>query len=62
MQGVFDTRRDTEEDDSISHRYHFPNHYLDAAKDSVGDWLIFREQIRGKGRGAYIAAAREDCN
>lgn len=58
MKGVFDTRPNTEYDDDISQRYHFPNVYLTAAEQTKNDWIVYREPRRGGGRQAYIAVAR----
>ena len=58
MKGVFDTRPDTGYDDDIVRRYHFPNRYLAAAQACIGDWILYREPRRGRGREGYIAVAR----
>ena len=58
MKGVFDTRPDTGYDDDIVGRYHFPNRYLPAAEQCVGDWIVYRETRRGSGRPGYVAVAR----
>ncbi|MFT8246454.1 HNH endonuclease [Roseomonas sp. BN140053] len=58
MKGVFDTRAGTVYDDDITSRYHFPNRYLEIARQSVGDWIIYREPRRGGGREGYVAVAR----
>ena len=58
MKVVFDTRPDTGYDDDIVRRYHFPNRYLPAAEQCVGDWIVYRETRRGSGRPGYVAVAR----
>ncbi|CCV15122.1 HNH endonuclease [Mesorhizobium sp. STM 4661] len=60
MKAVFDVKPGSGYDDDISRRYHFParSNYLDAARNAVGDWVLFREPQRNGGRRAYIAAAR----
>ena len=58
MKAVFDTRPDTGYDDEIVRRYHFPNRYLPAAEQCVGDWIVYRETRRGSGRPGYVAVAR----
>lgn len=58
MKGVFDTRPQTEYDDDISRRYHFPNRYLAEAERTGNDWIVYREPRRGGGRQAYVAVAR----
>jgi putative restriction endonuclease len=58
VRGVFDTRAGTVYDDDITSRYHFPDRYLEAARRSVGDWIVYREPRRGGGREGYVAVAR----
>ena len=58
MRAVFDTRPDTDYDDDIVRRYHFPNRYLPPAQESIGDWIVYRETRRGSGRLGYVAVAR----
>ena len=57
MKGIFDTRPDTVHDD-ISRCNHFPNLYLDTVRKTVGEWIVYREPWRGKGRRAYISVTR----
>ena len=58
MKGIFTTRPDTHYDDDVVHRYHFPNRYLREAKKCIGDWIIYYEPKRGRGRQGYVAVAR----
>ena len=58
MKGVFDTSPDTEYDDDIRTRYHFPQKYLAEAERVKNGWIVYRETRRGRGRMAYIAVAR----
>ena len=60
MKAVFDTKPGSGYDDDILRRYHFPtqSNYLAAAEAAVGDWIVYREPQRNKGRRAYIAVAR----
>lgn len=60
MKAVFDVKPGSGYDDDITRRYHFParSNYLDAARNAVGDWVLFREPQRNGGRRAYIATAR----
>lgn len=58
MKGIFDTKPDSGYDDEITRRYHFPRQYRDVAERLVGDWIIYREPQRNRGRRAYIAVAR----
>jgi putative restriction endonuclease len=57
-KGVFDARSGSVYDDDIVERYHFPNRYLPIALQFVGDWIVYRETLRGGGRSGYVAAAR----
>ena len=60
MKAVFDVKPGSGYDDDITRRYHFParSNYLDAARNAVGDWVLYREPQRNGGRRAYIAVAR----
>jgi putative restriction endonuclease len=60
VKGVFDTKADSGYDDEITRQYHFPTqrNYREAAEAVVGDWIIYREPQRNRGRRAYIAVAR----
>ena len=58
MKGVFDTSPETEYDDEIRTRYHFPQQYLAEAERVRNDWIVYRETRRGRGRMAYVAVAR----
>lgn len=58
MKAVFDTRANSGYDDDICSRYHFPGIYLDAARASLNDWVVYREPRRGGGRQGYVAVAR----
>lgn len=58
VKAILDTRPDTEYDDDIVRRYHFPNLYLSEARRSIGDWVVYREPRRGGGRQGYVAVAR----
>ena len=60
MKAVFDVKPDSGYDDDITRRYHFPgrSNYLDAARNAIGDWVLYREPQRNGGRRAYISTAR----
>ncbi|MHC5057735.1 MAG: HNH endonuclease [Planctomycetota bacterium] len=45
-------------DDLPEIRYHFPRTYVRAAERSLGDWILYYEPRRDKGRQAYFATAR----
>ena len=57
-KGIFDTRSGSGYDDDIVERYHFPNRYLAIAQRFIGDWIVYREPLRGGGRSGYVATAR----
>ena len=57
MKAIFDTRPDTGYDDDHIRRYHFPNRYLGEARESVGDWIVYRVPRRGGGRKRYVGRA-----
>jgi putative restriction endonuclease len=60
MKAVFDTKPNSGYDDEIVRRYHFPtqSNYMAAAEAAIGDWIVYREPQRNRGRRAYIAVAR----
>jgi putative restriction endonuclease len=60
MKAVFDTKPNSGYDDEIIRRYHFPtqSNYVTAAEAAVGDWIVYREPQRNRGRRAYISVAR----
>ena len=60
MKAVFDVKPGSGYDDDITRRYQFParSNYLEAARDAVGDWALYREPQRNGGRRVYIAVAR----
>lgn len=60
MKGVFDTKPGSGYDDNLAERYHFParRNYLDVAHSVTGDWILYREPQRNRGRRAYIGAAK----
>jgi putative restriction endonuclease len=60
VKAVFDVKPGSGYDDDIVRRYQFPgrSNYLNAARNAIGDWVLYREPRRNGGRQAYIAAAR----
>jgi putative restriction endonuclease len=58
VKGIFDTKLGSGYDDEATRRYHFPPQYRAVAEKLVGDWIIYRETQRNRGRRAYIAVAR----
>lgn len=57
MKGIFDARPGTVYDDEIQTRYHFPNRYLEEARRTVDDWIVYRAPRRGGGPIGYFASA-----
>ncbi|MEO1471832.1 MAG: restriction endonuclease, partial [Pseudomonadota bacterium] len=45
-------------DDRLEYQYHFPATYRPTAERTVGDWIVFYEPRRSRGRQAYVGAAR----
>lgn len=60
VKAVFDVKLGSRYNDDVAWRYHFPtqSNYLAAAEAAIGDWVIYRETQRNKGRRAYTAVAR----
>jgi putative restriction endonuclease len=58
MKGIFDTKANSGYDDEIMRRYHFPSQYRKVADQLIGDWIVYREPQRNRGRRAYVAVAR----
>jgi putative restriction endonuclease len=60
VKAVFDVKPGSGYDDYITRRYHFPGrrNYLEVARGAIGDWVLFREPQRNRGRRAYIAVAQ----
>ena len=44
-------------DDVPWERYHFPKMYLAEAEQTVGDWIVYYETSRNRGRKSYFAIA-----
>lgn len=66
-KGVFTTKVNPAYDDLPEVRYHFPKTYLNQARETVGDWIVYYEPRRedahaegNRGRKAYFATARVD--
>ena len=45
-------------DDLPEERYHFPKQYLKRIEATIGDWIIYYEPRRNKGRMVYYATAQ----
>lgn len=60
MKAVFDAKVNSTYDDRLEERYHFPSRrdYLEVARAAIGDWILYREPQRNKGRKGYIGAAQ----
>ena len=64
-KAVFTTKVSPAYDDLPEERYHFPRTYLRAAREAVGDWIVYYEPRRTSadlssrgGRQCYFATAR----
>ena len=64
-KAVFTTKISSGYDDLPEERYHFPRTYLGAAREAVGDWIVYYEPRRTSadlssrgGRQCYFATAR----
>ena len=55
---VFMLRPDSIYDDSPSEQYQFPRQYLDRAKTSEGDWIVYLEPTKMHGTRGYFGIAR----
>ena len=64
VKAVFTARIYSKYDDLPEVKYHFPKTYLNFAKDTVGDWVVYYEPRRktrdasSGGRQAYYATAK----
>ena len=64
-KAVLTTKVDPSYDDLPEDRYHFPRTYLNAAREALGDWIVYYEPRRVSadlssrgGRQSYFATAR----
>lgn len=62
-KAIFTTKISPSYDDQPETRYHFPRTYLNQAKQTVGDWIVYYEPKRSEGdriggRQVYFATAR----
>lgn len=55
---VLTTKLNSIYDDLPEVRYHFPRTYLKAVEAARGDWAVYYEPLKDKGRQAYFATAR----
>jgi putative restriction endonuclease len=58
MKAILDTRPESDYDDEIANRYHFPPRYLATMSRCVGDWVVFRRPRAGGEEIAYFAVGR----
>lgn len=58
MKAIFSSRPDTHYKDDLTYRYQFPKNYLNDAKRTIGDWIIFHQTQRGSGKAGYFSRAR----
>ena len=45
-KAVLTTKVDPSYDDLPEDRYHFPRRYLNAAREALGDWIVYYEPRR----------------
>lgn len=57
-RGVFIHRQDSIYDDSPATQYQFPKPYLERAKATVGDWIVYYEPVKVRNSRGYYAIAR----
>lgn len=55
---VFMLRPDSVYDDSPTEQYQFPRQYLDRAKGTAGDWVVYLEPVKVRETRGYFAIAR----
>ena len=55
---VFIAKINSDYDDAVEVRYHFPKMYLGRIQKTVGDWIIYYEPRGNGGRMVYFAVAR----
>ena len=58
MKGILDTKTSSGYDDDIGVRYEFPPVYEPIMRRFLGDWVLYREPRRNRGRQAYIGIAQ----
>lgn len=56
-KAVFTSRIGSGYDDNVELRYHFPQTYLRAVEQTVGDLIVYYEPRRGEGEMAYFGTA-----
>lgn len=59
-KGVFLHRADSVYDDQPEERYQFPKNYLKAARQCIGDWIIYLEPTKAGKNGYYAVAQVSD--
>ena len=57
-KGVFIHNAKSKYDDQPERYYHFPKQYLSRVKPFVGDWILYYESGKNKGRKSYTALAK----
>jgi putative restriction endonuclease len=58
VKGVFIHNLRSKYDDQPERHYHFPKQYLGRAKAFIGDWILYYESGKSKGRKSYTALAK----
>ena len=57
-KAVFIHNPSSDYDDNPSVHYHFPQLYLNRVKETVGDWIVYYESGKNRGRKSYTALAK----
>jgi len=57
-KAVFIHNPSSEYDDNPSEHYHFPQLYLKRVSETVGDWIVYYESGKNRGRKSYKALAK----
>lgn len=55
---VFIAKINSDYDDAVEERYHFPKMYLSRIERTIGDWILYYEPRSDGGRMVYFAMAR----
>jgi putative restriction endonuclease len=59
-KGILTTKADSQYDDVLEERYHFPQNYLARVQQMVGDLFVYYEPRRSGGRSVYFATGQID--
>ena len=57
-KAVFIHNQSSKYDDDPARHYHFPKQYLKRVSQTLGDWIVYYESGKNKGRKSYIGVAQ----